>query len=499
MGSGISLPPISQLRPIEQPDLLGMAGKVAQLRNMQQQFQGGQLENQQHAQQLKDSQAMTQAMLSWDPNSGYDALAHSVLQMGGSANAATALHTHGLEVRQKALEIAKTDEENQTKHLQNLATRHDLLLGHLNTVVDGPDEGIGDRLLAATQQAQQDGLIDAPHVQQISQFAPLPAAQLRPALSIFEKNLQGEKVQFERAMKEREQNAAEWKSGGLGQLLNTRTGETKGTLRLPPPSEVELAVKAAAGDAAAEAALKRLDKSRLASRPVNNLMTGSDAKDIADAIENGDQPPTLTGLYRNAGPVRAELARRGFNLQAAETDWKAVQRHVSTLNGTQQERLRQSITSAGDMLDKIDGLYSEWAQIAPTTGYKILNRAALTAMKNLPGRPGAVANALDAQIADLTADLGNVYMGGNSPTDQSLKLAGQNLKTEWNQQTFTEALKQARLNLTIRKNSILHSQPAGVSQGSPYLPANQQSAGGAGNTQPPQGGGFDWNQMPRHQ
>jgi hypothetical protein len=113
----------------------------------------------------------------------------------------------------------------------------------------------------------------------------------------------------------------------------------------------------------------------------------------------------------------------------------------------------------------------------------MLNHAALVAMKNLPGRAGAVATALDAQIADLTADLGNVYMGGNSPTDHALGLAGKNLASDWNQEAFEEGLKQARANLKIRQNSILHSQPVGVSPGSPYLP-------GGGATAPPATSGW---------
>src|SRR3954468_6995222 len=87
-----------------------------------------------------------------------------------------------------------------------------------------------------------------------------------------------------------------------------------------------------------------------------NLMTQNDAKDIADAIENGDQPPTLQGLYRNAGPVRAELARRGVPMAKMETDWKATQKYVGTLNGSQQVRLRQAIETASDSVDKIDQL-----------------------------------------------------------------------------------------------------------------------------------------------
>jgi len=120
--------------------------------------------------------------------------------------------------------------------------------------------------------------------------------------------------------------------------------------------------------------------------PTVNLMTPNDAKDIADAIENGDQPPTLQGLYRNAGPVRAELARRGFNLARAETDWKATQRYMATLNAPQQVRLRQAIETAGDSLDKIQSLYDEWQKLAPVSGFKVANHAALVAMKNLPAQ-----------------------------------------------------------------------------------------------------------------
>lgn len=202
-----------------------------------------------------------------------------------------------------------------------------------------------------------------------------------------------------------------------------------------------------------------------------NLMTSTDAKDIADAIENGDQPPTTQGLYRNAGPVRAELARRGFPLAQAEMDWKAVNKHLATLNGPQQTRLVQSISSANDLLDKVDGLYGEWKQLAPVSGYKIANHAALVGMKNLPGRAGAVANALDTQLSELTADLGNIYMGGNSPTDQALKLGAKALSSDWGPEAFEEGIKQARLNVKIRQNSIMHSQPVGVSSGSPYAPA----------------------------
>jgi hypothetical protein len=205
-------------------------------------------------------------------------------------------------------------------------------------------------------------------------------------------------------------------------------------------------------------------------------MTSTDAKDIADAIENGDQPPTLQGLYRNAGPVRAELARRGVPMAKMETDWKATQKYVGTLNGTQQVRLRQAIETASDSVDKIDQLYKEYHSIVGDAGMKAFNKAGLATAKQLPGRAGAVATALDAQIADLTSELGNVYMGGNSPTDHSLSLAGKNLSSDWNRQTFEEGIKQVHLNIGIRKNSITHAQPAGLSGDSNYFKPDQGGA-----------------------
>ena len=78
-------------------------------------------------------------------------------------------------------------------------------------------------------------------------------------------------------------------------------------------------------------------------------------------------------------------------------------------------------------------------------------------------------------------------MGGNSPTDHSLSLAGQNLKSEWNKETFEEGLKQARANIAIRKNSITHGAPAGVSSDSTYMPQQTPSS---------QSGGRDWSQFP---
>ena len=179
--------------------------------------------------------------------------------------------------------------------------------------------------------------------------------------------------------------------------------------------------------------------------------------------------------------------RAGYDLAKATTDWKATQKYISTLNGSQQIRLRQAVNALPDLADKIEGLYDEWAKLAAPSGYKVLNRATLAAMKNMGGRAGAVAQALDAQINDAVSDLAVVYMGGNSPTDHGLALAKQNLSADWNEETFREGLKQLRLNAQIRKNSIYSGAPAGTSGENNYFQPGTPAAPAGGNVRYYQG------------
>lgn len=195
----------------------------------------------------------------------------------------------------------------------------------------------------------------------------------------------------------------------------------------------------------------------------------ADAQAIADAIETGIQPPDLTRMYGLAGPVRAELSRRNYDLVTAQRDWQAVQRHLSTLNGPQQERLFQAVDFTYHSIDIIEGLYQEWLEVGPASGFKGLNKAALAAAKQTPGRAGAVAQALEAQINDLTSELGTVYKGGNSSTDESLRLAAENLKADWNQQQFEKSVGLIKKNLQLRRNSMVNSKPRGASEGSIYV------------------------------
>jgi len=211
--------------------------------------------------------------------------------------------------------------------------------------------------------------------------------------------------------------------------------------------------------------------------------SGVDPSAIADAIMNGDQPPEMTGLYRNGAAVRTMLAKKGFNLAAAQTDWKATQRHVASMNGPTQLKLQQSINALPELLDSVDSIAKEWKG----GQFPILNKANLALAKGGAYGPevASVATRLDQQIADVTSDLGSVYMGGNSPTDHSLKLAETALKGDWDERVFHDMVKMARANVQIRRNSVLHSGVAGVGDSNPYAPKQAAPYGAPPPSAPP--------------
>lgn len=202
---------------------------------------------------------------------------------------------------------------------------------------------------------------------------------------------------------------------------------------------------------------------------MNALYSDVNPRDIADGIKRGDLPPDISTLGRPASAAVASLlAKDGFNLSAATTDWKATQKHIQTMNGPQQLRLNQSISALPDLLDSVDALASKWKG----GHFPILNRANLAAAKGgLYGEDVAtVARQLESQIADVVSDLGNVYMGGNSPTDHALDLAKKSLSGDWSEKVLHDMVTLAKGNVAIRRNSIANTGVAGASADNPYVP-----------------------------
>lgn len=242
--------------------------------------------------------------------------------------------------------------------------------------------------------------------------------------------------------------------------------------------------------AQADALLRSYDLKRQATivRIENGKQTAEgakgDAKEIARSIVDGEQPPDLKGLYRMQAPVRAELSRMGYNLAGAERDWTATQQHLRTLNGQQQTRVMEALTSLDSMLPAVQDAFDQWKATGLPTGFKAYNGAALRAAAALPGEKGVAAQNLLTYINDTVSETGYIYMGGNSPTDHALRLAEQNLSGDWNEEQFKNAIGILKKNLDIRRNSIINSPIIGASQGSTYLPGNEAGTATTPGAQP---------------
>jgi hypothetical protein len=182
------------------------------------------------------------------------------------------------------------------------------------------------------------------------------------------------------------------------------------------------------------------------------------AEEVANAIADGTASPEILNSIRTTSQglsVSAALHRKGVDANKLLREWGATKRAIASLNSNQQIRLSQAINKASESLDKLDELNQAWEQNGKRWGIKALNRASLKAAQNGVYGPEAasVAQRLEAQIADVTSELGQAVMGGNSPTDHALELASHNLSADWSQKVLADSIKQVRYNLNLAQNA----------------------------------------------
>ena len=430
---------------------------LGQQQLQRQQLQGAQIENQMRSQQLKDSQLYGKALLNSDPSNPESMLQYFV-KNGGSGQGAMQLQQMLLARRKQLSDIAASDATTGAKNLETLKGTNDLIAGQLHSLQSLPDDQLPQAFASTAQNLAKMDPNGQQHFQQLSQVR--DPNQLRQGLKVLEYSYLGDSALADRELKGAQTQEAIQK-GNEAQVQGQKALAELQFVGKKPGENVPYSPEVFA--------------QRKALRQSVNITTADDLQNTVGAIKNGQAPPDIKQYsFRDRTAIAGRLAKQGFNLAQATTDWNATQKHIATMNGSQQLRLNQAINALPDLADKIEGLYNEWSQLAPVSGYKILNKATLTAMKNLPGRAGAVAQALDAQINDAVSDLAVVYMGGNSPTDHGLGLAKANLSSEWSQETFKEGLKQLRANVAIRKNSILNAGVAGASPDNMYAPQQGQ-------------------------
>lgn len=146
---------------------------------------------------------------------------------------------------------------------------------------------------------------------------------------------------------------------------------------------------------------------------------------VAQAIQNGDQPPVLTGLYRNGMAVKAQLEKNGFNVANAQVEWTRAQKQIAALNGPQMTRFVGLASSVTNTIDEVNDLSSKMA----LGGIPALNRAELAAYVQADGNSenGQLATRYLTAVNTLKEEFANLAQGGYAPTESAWGLANQQI------------------------------------------------------------------------
>jgi hypothetical protein len=165
----------------------------------------------------------------------------------------------------------------------------------------------------------------------------------------------------------------------------------------------------------AQIALKRKDQGS----------ENAEIKSIADAIESGEQPPTLAGLYGKSAAVRAELADRKVPLAKMQLQYAAAQKQIGALNGPQMTRFAGLATSVDRTIDEVSALADEMKN----SGITALNHAKLLALVHGRGNTpeGQLATRYLTAVNTLKEEFANLANGGYAPTEPAWKLANEQI------------------------------------------------------------------------
>ncbi len=211
-------------------------------------------------------------------------------------------------------------------------------------------------------------------------------------------------------------------------------------------------------------------------------------KDITDSVKGmfeGLVPPEKLASFRDVTRVNAEITRQsresGMNYPELQLEWDATKKFVQNMQSNQQIRLQQSIEFGLQAVNDLKKLSQDYVR-GP---FPALNKAQLALAMN--GAFGATpeeradnakkATVFNQQLTDLVADLGTIYLGGNSPTDHGLQLAEKNLNSNWTVDQLNAAIDNVDKLLKFRKNAIMTAAPTFQGkQGTSYYPRPNYSA-----------------------
>lgn len=199
---------------------------------------------------------------------------------------------------------------------------------------------------------------------------------------------------------------------------------------------------------------------------------------IATGIENGTQPPTLTGLYGKSAAVRAQLSKDGFDLSKATQQWTAAQKLIQSLNGPQQVRFRGLAKSVVNTIDEVKGLADQMKQ----SGVPALNAAELTTLVQTQGNTpqGQLASQYLTAVNTLKEEFANLANAGYAPTESAWTLANSQINGNYGVDQLKGTLGEVQRLINYRLNALTGAQAVtpGGSTDNAYVSSPTGGSGG---------------------
>ena len=222
-------------------------------------------------------------------------------------------------------------------------------------------------------------------------------------------------------------------------------------------------------------------KKSLKYKPLNKAegaITEEQLQQVLDGMESGTVTPSIRAYSRTHRTIlAAEAQRRGLNLQAMESEENAVDAWVRSSNSTSQVKLRQVIDSVLGTMGELRGLNKEFKR----TGWTPANAAEIKlAVSGTNPAKRDIATKYTSLAAMLRSEMGQIFMGGNSPTDRALQLAEEALNTNYGFEQMNATLDTLEDNIQYRLNSINNSGPqlrGGELPSSPFLAEKEGAFG----------------------
>lgn len=213
----------------------------------------------------------------------------------------------------------------------------------------------------------------------------------------------------------------------------------------------------------------------------------SDAGAIANAIQEGRQPPVLTGLYKNAKSVRAALARNDFDLSKAQLEWDAARKQIQSLNGPQMVRYAGLAKSVVNTIDEVKSLSRE----LQLSGVPLANAAQLQTYIQTQGNTpqGQLVTRYLAAVGTLKEEFANLANGGYAPTEPAWALANQQVNGNYGVKQLDASLTEIQRLIRYRLNGIPNFNSLGPPAANRYTPG-QQDQGHAAPAGGDSGGGW---------